>query len=617
MKTVRVLQPVVVPALLAMLASACAATSDRGPSEEAAGSNVKQPEMWSSADDPALFSSVLEKQASALPDSGEASTIPWAGNYWPTYRDSINYPWAGAGSDAPSTKYGKAFGVTGVEDAISSFRGIDSTNGKTCTDDSGCDATLTEVCAKRTGQTSGKCVQSWMGICHAWTPASILLPEPKHDVTLNGVTFHVQDIKALATLVHDNVTNKFVSLRCDKNDSKGEIHYDDAGRVVDSDRECRDTNPGTFHILLANYLGKNHQSFIEDRTFDYQVWNQPLRGYKVNAKQPLTAQQANEKLGLTTVGGTTQKQSGTIAQSAWQHYAAVTVTPGSSYRVHLTGTGDADLYVRAGAQPDASSYDCRPYLNGSDEMCSGTVPAGVTQLFVSVNGYAPTSTFALDITSGGTTPTGYVYDTQAVSFVYYQTDVFYITESAQSTDGNLSSTIDRYTGKDSYEYILELDAAGKIIGGEWVGSSAKLHPDFVWLPLAVGQPSVAGDKVQYADVKRLVDLSVADASSTGGGTGSAQTFSATGAPNKGDFPQYGPFHVTSGNLVATITGTGDADLYVKKGMAPTVTAWDCRPYVNGSSEQCTITGPADVYVGVRGYAPTSTFKLSVTYTGRP
>lgn len=34
------------------------------------------------------------------------------------------------------------------------------------------------------------------------------------------------------------------------------------------------------------------------------------------------------------------------------------------------GTGDADLYVKAGSQPTTASYDCRPYLNGNNETCN-------------------------------------------------------------------------------------------------------------------------------------------------------------------------------------------------------------------------------------------------------
>ncbi len=36
-------------------------------------------------------------------------------------------------------------------------------------------------------------------------------------------------------------------------------------------------------------------------------------------------------------------------------------------------------------------------------------------------------------------------------------------------------------------------------------------------------------------------------------------------------------------------GTGDSDMYVKFGSAPTDTVYDCRPYVSGNAETCTIT----------------------------
>lgn len=41
----------------------------------------------------------------------------------------------------------------------------------------------------------------------------------------------------------------------------------------------------------------------------------------------------------------------------------------------LTGaTGDGDLYVRFGAEPTTTTYDCRPYLGGSNETCSVAEP---------------------------------------------------------------------------------------------------------------------------------------------------------------------------------------------------------------------------------------------------
>ena len=42
------------------------------------------------------------------------------------------------------------------------------------------------------------------------------------------------------------------------------------------------------------------------------------------------------------------------------------------------GTGDADLYVRLGAVPTDSTYDCRPYRNGNAETCTFASPQAGT-----------------------------------------------------------------------------------------------------------------------------------------------------------------------------------------------------------------------------------------------
>ncbi|MBX7097157.1 MAG: PPC domain-containing protein [Myxococcaceae bacterium] len=70
----------------------------------------------------------------------------------------------------------------------------------------------------------------------------------------------------------------------------------------------------------------------------------------------------------------------------------------------------------------------------------------------------------------------------------------------------------------------------------------------------------------------------------------------------------------AGSYRFAISGTGDADLYVRDGAAPTTTTYSCRPYQNGSSEQCVLnlTAPTSIHVMVRGYAASS----QVTLTGR-
>jgi hypothetical protein len=212
-------------------------------------------------------------------------------------------------------------------------------------------------------------------------------------------------------------------------------------------------------------------------------------------------------------------------------------------------------------------------------------------------------------------PTAYVFNANAAKLMKVHMDVDYISEAPSSRDGNLGSTIDQYTHQDRYDYILELDAAGKIVGGEWIGTSKKRHPDFVWLPIKSNATTVAGGKITYANVKAIYDLSMQGGMNPPPGGGTVKTFDDAGSIAKSAWKQVGPFEVAAGTtLTAVLTGDGDADLYVRKEAAPTASAYDCRPYRDGTAEECSIIGPAKVYVGVNGYAATSNYALKVTYT---
>jgi Zn-dependent metalloprotease len=64
-------------------------------------------------------------------------------------------------------------------------------------------------------------------------------------------------------------------------------------------------------------------------------------------------------------------------------------------------------------------------------------------------------------------------------------------------------------------------------------------------------------------------------------------------------------------------GTGDADLYVRFGSAPTTSTYDCRPYLNGNSESC-VFNPAQAgtyHVMVRAYSTFSGVTLTAASAG--
>jgi serine protease len=51
------------------------------------------------------------------------------------------------------------------------------------------------------------------------------------------------------------------------------------------------------------------------------------------------------------------------------------------------GSGDADMYVRFGAQPTTSTYNCRPYRTGNNETCNFSSPSTGTY-HVMIRGYS-------------------------------------------------------------------------------------------------------------------------------------------------------------------------------------------------------------------------------------
>lgn len=71
------------------------------------------------------------------------------------------------------------------------------------------------------------------------------------------------------------------------------------------------------------------------------------------------------------------------------------------------------------------------------------------------------------------------------------------------------------------------------------------------------------------------------------------------------------------NLTFTMSGgTGDADMYVRFGSAPTDTTYNCRPYKTGNAETCTFATPSagTYYVRLKAYSSFSGVSLVGNYT---
>lgn len=101
-------------------------------------------------------------------------------------------------------------------------------------------------------------------------------------------------------------------------------------------------------------------------------------------------------------------------------------------------------------------------------------------------------------------------------------------------------------------------------------------------------------------------------------TGLKNGVAVTGIAGASSSTQYWTVNVPAGtsSLVVNITGgTGDADLYVRQGSQPTTSSYNCRPYLSGNSETCTISSPVagTYHVMIRGYSAYTGVSLKATW----
>lgn len=98
-------------------------------------------------------------------------------------------------------------------------------------------------------------------------------------------------------------------------------------------------------------------------------------------------------------GGDTSVNLPTVSTGNWSSTYTLAVAAGKTATIKTSGgTGDADLFVRAGAEPTTSSYTCRPYKTGNSETCTLT-PSSATTYYIKVRAY---STFSGVTLTGST-----------------------------------------------------------------------------------------------------------------------------------------------------------------------------------------------------------------------
>jgi serine protease len=119
-----------------------------------------------------------------------------------------------------------------------------------------------------------------------------------------------------------------------------------------------------------------------------------IRGYSSYSNVSLVASFDEDDGGGGGGGGDTELSNGVPesnlsgAQGSESFYTIDVPSGASNLEIAMSGgSGDADLYVRFGADPTTSTYDCRPYQGGNDESCDFASPQAGTY-HVMIRGYS-------------------------------------------------------------------------------------------------------------------------------------------------------------------------------------------------------------------------------------
>lgn len=129
--------------------------------------------------------------------------------------------------------------------------------------------------------------EPWEGSCDGWSYAAFNEAPPVRAVkvrSLSGqlITFYPSDIRALLTLLYSNYEVSSFGGKCQSENPR----VDAQGRVIDKD--CRDTSPADFHTVLVNQVGIYKRSFSVDTDYAKEVWNQPVKSFRIKYFNPQT-----------------------------------------------------------------------------------------------------------------------------------------------------------------------------------------------------------------------------------------------------------------------------------------------------------------------------------------
>ncbi len=118
----------------------------------------------------------------------------------------------------------------------------------------------------------------WEGLCDAWAMASVMTPEPKKDLNIDGINFTPSDLKALTIKYFEGYKPKIYGRRYQG--------------LAATDGLIQDLRPEAFHKLVEEYIGKQKKPIIIDEDPGPEIWSKPVFRMAVNVMKDPNKPQA-------------------------------------------------------------------------------------------------------------------------------------------------------------------------------------------------------------------------------------------------------------------------------------------------------------------------------------
>jgi hypothetical protein len=464
-------------------------------------------EAWDPYNRPALFgvtSARYEELASTDMSFGAAEQKPWQDDYWPYIRKNIaNRYLEGTEFHSFDSQINNARNNP-TNRLLSPAEKYDLLNGDS-------QFTLTRDSWQRFERYLSqfgfsKAVWGWMGICSGWAPASISEPAPLNHVLAvtelgQEILFFQGDIRGLLSKAYDvnrsSETGHFMGTRC--NGGSESIPRNAGGRPIDG---RFDDSYETFHIINDWSASKG----ILQITFDIErpqlLWlaaRSPFRklGEQVyvfvyDDRRKMVDDINSKKLGRNAASRT--------SRPIHMFKSCRDINPGAFHLALAQSLGNAVatkqsfvLEIDRGAQ--VWNHPVWGYKSEVGRPISVERDDPATRYF-----RAPGTTHIVQVK----TQVMYIAEPPLAKMTY---------KDERGETINWENVHEGHHQVREFEYSLELDANGFVIGGEWSEKPENLAktPDFMWRKRGQltdldkkGEPSV----IKYSVVKRLLDCSM-------------------------------------------------------------------------------------------------------------